>query len=221
MKRSVQPEILDSLPENHPDAVANRRDLRLINGIMGNFRWFRRALPRELRPGDRILELGAGTGDLGLALREACGGKAIRYCGLDLWSRPPEWPAAWDWIREDLLSFQHYSEYTILVANLILHQFSDFDLERIGVRVKDSRIRLILANEPRRHKIHQGQLQLLRPFGLHPISRHDGNVSVAAGFQGAELAERLGLTDAEWNVEIRSGFLGWYRLIAKRKEQAP
>jgi hypothetical protein len=218
MKRLVQPEILDSLPETHPDAVANRRDLRLINGIMGNYRWFCRNLPSRLSSGDRILEIGAGTGELGLRLRAACGGKLPHYCGLDLWSRPPDWPREWDWAREDLLESERFSEYTVIIANLILHQFDDEQLRRLGRKLRAGNIRLILASEPARRRLHQWQLQFLRPLGLNPVSRHDGHVSVAAGFRGEELPELLGLSAPNWNVQGTSGFLGWHRIVASRRE---
>src|SRR5688572_14054246 len=39
MQRTVQPEILDSLPHDHPDALHNRRDLRLTNFVTGDHRW--------------------------------------------------------------------------------------------------------------------------------------------------------------------------------------
>jgi len=38
----LQAELLDSLPPDHPDALHNRRDLRLTNALMGNSRWFQR-----------------------------------------------------------------------------------------------------------------------------------------------------------------------------------
>ena len=55
MTRTLTPELLDSLPSQHPDALRSRRDLRWINFAMGNHRWFARTLPPLLRPGDRVL----------------------------------------------------------------------------------------------------------------------------------------------------------------------
>jgi hypothetical protein len=216
MKRLVQPEILDSLPQDHPDAIANRRDLRLINGIMGNYRWFARTLPPRLRRGDRVLEIGAGTGDLGLALSRACRGRIAHYCGLDFWSRPDHWPADWDWVQQDLLEFKDYGDYNVIVANLILHQFEAADLRRLGQRLTQSNTRLILASEPARRRLHQWQLKLLRPFGLNPVSRHDGHVSVAGGFRGQELPALLGLSPPDWRIHSRTGFLGSNRTVAQR-----
>ncbi len=68
MQRILQAELLDSLPHDHPDALHNRRDLRVINRVMGNYRWFARTLPALLRPGEAALEVGAGDGTLGLQL---------------------------------------------------------------------------------------------------------------------------------------------------------
>ena len=45
-KREVEPEILDGLPAGHPDAIRSRRDLRLVNALMGNQRWILKQLHR-------------------------------------------------------------------------------------------------------------------------------------------------------------------------------
>lgn len=217
-QRLVQPEILDSLPESHPDALANRRDLRLINVVMGNHRWFARHLRQRLTASDRILEIGAGTGDLGLFLSHHLNPDQ-GITGLDLWSRPAIWPAEWPWRREDIMHFEGYDEYTILLGNLILHQFDNRQLLLVGERIRNSRIRLILVNEPARRRIHKHQLLLLRPFGLHPVSRHDGRVSIEGGFLGSELPEALGLDPEEWHIRTCSGFFGWHRMVAERREQ--
>jgi hypothetical protein len=219
MKRVVQPEILDSLPETHPDAIANRRDLRIINAVMGNYRWFKRELPPLLHTGDRVLEIGAGTGTLGLALRRSLVARSVPFDGLDRWSRPGKWPADWNWHQEDLLTFGGYDNYTVLVANLILHQFDEENLHNLGSRIRQSGIRLILASEPARRRIHQRQLRLMRPLGLNPVSRHDGHVSIAAGFQNEELPKLLGLDPDRWNVDCRDRVFGSNRMIALRKEE--
>jgi hypothetical protein len=218
MKRSVQPEILDSLPEDHPDALANRRDLRLINFLMGAHRWFRRTLIPLLRPSDRILELGAGAGHLGLSLRLAAPGRARRYSGLDRWTRPAEWPEEWSWIQADLLEFDRYADYTVVLANLILHQFEDEKLRRLRGRLVHRRLRLFLASEPARRRLHQRQLALIGRLALHPVSRHDARVSVAAGFRERELPELLGLGEPGWRVRSACGFFGWNRTVAVRAE---
>src|SRR5882672_8751466 len=93
MQRTLQPELLDSLPPQHPDARHSRRDLRVINRIMGNHRWFERTLPSCRRAGERVLEIGAGTGELGLRLSTW----GLPVSGLDLCPQPEEWIDTGDW----------------------------------------------------------------------------------------------------------------------------
>ena len=95
MSRIVQAELLDSLPHDHPAARQNRRDLRLTNWIMGNHRWLIRSVPRHIRPGERLLELGAGDGELARRLQRR--GRLVD--ALDLCPAPATWPAAADWHR--------------------------------------------------------------------------------------------------------------------------
>src|ERR1019366_8417000 len=110
MQRHLQPEILDSLPPGHPDAAHNRRDLRIINRVMGNLRWFLRELPPLVRPGERVLEIGSGTGDLGRLLMA----RGVSADGLDLWPRPENWPATRDWHVADVRAFGGFGRYPVV-----------------------------------------------------------------------------------------------------------
>src|SRR5438876_1088729 len=107
MLRELKPELLDSLPPDHPDALHNRRDLRLTNRAMGNFEWFARILSARSCPSGKVLEIGAGTGELGIHL----GKFGIKVDGLDLWPRPAGWPPESRWHQTDLLAFAGYDEY--------------------------------------------------------------------------------------------------------------
>ncbi len=195
MQRTLQPEILDSLPPDHPDALHNRRDLRLVNRLMGNHRWLARTLPRLLRPGETALELGAGTGELGLRLAAA----GVPVDGLDLWPRPSAWPAAQHWHSADLRSFPAYGAYAAIFGNLIFHQFSDDELAAVGTVLR-RHARVILACEPGRRRISQRVYRVIAPLlGANHVSRHDGHVSIAAGFLGDELPRALGLSTHDWD----------------------
>jgi hypothetical protein len=211
--RTVQPELLDSLPDDHPDARHSRRDLRLTNFAMGNFRWFRRTLPPLLRPGDRVLELGAGGGDLAQALRP----RDCRYAGLDLCSRPADWPAAWEWHRHDLRSFAHYGDFPVVLGNLIFHQFTPAELRALGAKF-NRHARLVLASEPVRHRRFQTLFAAAAALvgGSH-VTRHDAHVSIAAGFLGDELPAALGLDASVWRWRCTTTAFGAYRVIALRR----
>lgn len=216
MQRSLEPEILDSLPPNHPDALHNRRDLRRINRIMRNHAWIERALPPLLGPGERALELGAGTGELGLRLVRA--GAAVD--GLDLWPRPDTWPEGHAWHEADLLKFAGYGEYAAVVGNLIFHQFSAEDLAALGQRITAGGTRIVVACEPARWRSSQMLFRTLGPLlGANYVSLHDGHVSIAAGFVGEELPQALGLDPAAWRIHCSTTPLGAYRMVAVRKEK--
>ena len=216
-KREVEAELLDSLPQDHPDALRNRRDLRLINLFAGNFRWFERILQTTLRPDDHGVEIGAGDGWLGRRLEKRGRLPAgIRIDGLDLWRRPGIWPESWGWLSEDLMTFSAFDRYDFVLANLILHQFDDEQLRDLGQRLRGGP-RLIVACEPCRRSFHLRQFRLLKPFGLNHVSWHDGQVSIRAGFIGGELPGLLGLTGDSWNVRCDHTVLGMYRMVAQKR----
>lgn len=213
MPRKLQSELLDSLPHEHPDALHNRRDLRLTNQIMGNHRWLARTLRRLVQTRDTLLEIGAGTGELGGRLAE----RDLTVDGLDLWPRPADWPAARRWHVADLRAFDGYAHYNVIFGNLIFHQFSDADLAAFGARIRGT-TRLFVACETTRRRISQVLYRMPGPlFGASHVSLHDGHVSIAAGFQGEELPTALQFPVRDWQIECRTTALGAYHLIAERQ----
>ena len=212
MQRTLQPELLDSLPVNHPAALHNRRDLRLTNRIAGSHRWIRRTLPRLLRPGERVLELGAGTGELGLQLHAA----GVPVDGLDLWPRPSSWPADHTWHTADLRGFDGYDRYAIVCGNLIFHQFSGSELAALGENFR-RHSRVVVACEPARRRISQLLYRTFGPLlGANYVSLHDAHVSIAAGFRADELSRAFGLDRTNWNIRQTVSLLGLYRMVAVR-----
>lgn len=211
MERTLHAELLDALPPGHPDALRNRRDLRLTNVIMRNHAWLLRAVPAMLRPGERALELGAGTGEVGARL--AARGAAVD--GVDLWPRPAAWRRGQAWYRTDLRTFVGWDRYPVVFGNLIFHQLSADDLREIGARARN--VRAILACEPLRRRGSQIAFAAIAPLlGANHVSLHDAHVSIAAGFRGDELPTLLGLAANSWRIECRQTFLGAYRMIAVR-----
>jgi len=214
MQRILQAELLDSLPPDHPDALHSRRDLRIINRCMGNHRWFARTLPPLLRPGETVLELGAGDGAFGLRLAS----RGLPVDGLDLCPRPASWPPARAWHRSDLRTFQGYSAYPVVAGNLIFHHFSDEDLAELGAVLRQ-RARTIIACEPARRRSSQILLAVLGPLcGANRVTRHDGRISVGAGFRGSELPRALGLREDGWKIYCKEAAPGACRMVATRRE---
>lgn len=218
MERVIKPEILDTLEPNDPAALHNRRDLRWFNAIMGNYRWMTRSLRATIRPHEPILEIGAGTGDLGFHLLNHYPSETLTYAGLDLWPRPHAWPALWEWHQADLTTFTHYARYPVLIGNFIIHQFNDSVISNLFKNIV-SDVRVILLCETARRPLHLYQLPLSNLLGINHVSRHDARVSIEGGFIKNELAELMQLAPTAWDIDVSMTFLGAYRLQAIRKLQ--
>lgn len=213
MPRTLQPELLDSLPPDHPDAQHSRRDLRVINRLMGNHRWFARTLPSLLRPHETALELGAGTGELSAQLLA----RGTKVDGLDLVPRPTPWPSASAWHVADLRTFAGYDRYAAILANLILHHLSSDELSALGATLRRT-ARVIVASEPARRTRFQRIFALVSPLlRANHVTRHDAHVSIAAGFRDDELPRALGLAPPRWDCRCFTTGLGAYRLVAVRR----
>ena len=213
MLRRVDPEILDELPSDDPEAIRSRRDLRLINAIMGNHRWLARRIGIGFQTGWRVLELGAGDGELGQRLVQRNHVAANQIVGIDRAPRPLAWPAEARWLQGDVFA-EALPPAEIITANLFLHHFQADTLAELGRRLP-STCRLLVCNEPARRGLHVWQGNLLAIVaGLNRVTRHDMRVSIRAGFLRRELPEWLGISD--WKVFVSTTFFGAYRLEAHR-----
>jgi len=215
LARVVEPEILDSLPCDHPAARHNRRDLRLTNAVMGNHRWLGRVLRARAGRAEPALELGAGTGENAVRLRR----RGWQVDALDTWPAPAAWPAGARWHRADLRGFAGYGAYRVVFGNLILHQFTAAELAALGAQLAAGP-RLIAACEPMRRRLSQRLYRLLAPlFGANAVTRHDAHVSIAAGFVGDELPRLLGLDAARWAWRCGATVRGAYHMVAWRRDR--
>ncbi len=180
---------------------------------MGNHRWLARALPALLRPGERILEIGAGTGENAARLERA----GVAVDGLDLCEQPNGWPAHRRWHRTDLRTFDGYDQYDVVFGNLIFHHLDDLELSALGAVLR-ARVRVIVAAEPARSRLSQFLFRWIAPmFAVNRITMHDADVSIAGGFVGDELPRALGLEQAPWQANTFLATPGGYRLIAVRR----
>lgn len=212
--RLVQPEILDSLPEDAPAARRSRRDLRILNRIMGNGAWIQRVLAARARKGERVIEIGAGDGALAMALMK---NELGPVAGLDLVRRPAGWPVRATWFQTSVFDFVSWPDYPVVIASLVFHHFSAGELALIGAQLS-AHARLIVISEPLRTRRTSWLFRLLCPLiRADPVTRHDGRVSIEAGFRREELPTFLKLDAAEWTWKITETFGGAHRLIAERR----
>lgn len=212
MRRIVVPEILDSLPADHPEALRSRRDLVRINRLMGSLRWIERQVRAQDAPGP-LLEIGAGEGDLCRELAKVLPGQVT---GLDLAARPADLPSDVGWVQADVFSEEAgpvLASARTVVANLVLHHFQPEELQELGGRLHSAE--RIIVSEPARRRRHLWAAWLIAPW-VGRVTRHDMFVSIRAGFRGDDLPQSLGLGD-RWEWRSECGPLGACRLVARRR----
>lgn len=210
--RCVRPELLDTLPPTSAEAQRSRRELVRVNRVMGNLPWFLRHVPALALSGEKALELGAGDGALTLALIAA----GVPCEALDRFPAPPNWPDRTRWHVADLRAPADWSGHALVVGNLILHHVHAPELAALGQQL-DRHARVLVFNEPLRHFRSHFLWTLGAPLGgAGSVTRHDGRVSIAAGFFGDELPHALGLPPTRWTWTCEHTWLGAYRLIATR-----
>ena len=213
-QRTVLPELLDHLPPEDPAAIRSRSELRLINRLMDNHGWFVRKLKSWNHRPSSVLELGAGDGTLLAAALAGGAARADSWQAMDLAPAPPGWPTKAAWHQGDLFRLESLPAAQVVVANLFLHHFETRQLAWIGARLPAS-CRLLLASEPARHPVHRIQGRVLAWLAdLGPVTRHDMDVSIRAGFRGTELPDWMGLQG--WQVRTSRTPMGAYRFQAWR-----
>lgn len=209
VRRVVEPEILDDLPTEDPEARAARVDLRLLNFLMGNERWILRrvaAMPELAQRG--IVDWGAGSGELLGKLAKM--GPAT---GVDRATRPEGLSEQVDWRQVDV--FEDQTAGGLLVVNLFLHHFEGGALRHLGERM--SGFDAVVAVEPWRSRLALGLGGLMFPF-VSRVTRHDMPVSIRAGFRRGELTEALGLDPDAWEVSESIDWRGGLRWCARRRD---
>jgi hypothetical protein len=228
MRRRVEAETLDHLPEDDPSAIRSRRDLRLINRIMGNAAILDSLLHSSLaRPPSHIAELGAGDGSLLLRLakrraREWPGVTLTLVDRQNLLSAPTQaafadlgWTvhaAAMDvfsWLERE-----KHSRYDAVIANLFVHHFEADALSRL-FRAIAQIAECFVACEPRRAPVALLGSHLVGAIGANAVTRRDAVLSVHAGFRDRELSA-LWPHNGEWRTSENAARLFSHTFAAVR-----
>ena len=203
MIRTLQAELVDDLPAHHPNAIETRRDLRLINTLMGHAGIFVRSLKKAFpaQPPTRLLEIGAGDGQILLRVAKRLAGRwrDVDVTFVDLQNLLQEKTradfAALHWtvrsVEGDIFKLWSddaaLEETEAILANLVLHHFTDAQLNclfSIAAKKADA----FIAVEPRRERWSLFWANCLSLIGCGPVACHDAPVSVQAGFTHRELS---------------------------------
>jgi len=206
--RKLTPELLDHLPHDDPGAIRSRRDLRRINTFMGNDSWILKNITHET---ESITEIGTGDGNLLSKIHKNF--PTIPMIACDLAPKPDTLPDSVEWIRGNLLESTPEPSGGTLIANLILHHFTDQELGQLAPWI--SSFDTIIVNEPLRSAFPQILARLAHPF-IHANTRHDMRVSIEAGFVVNELPTLLHFQEKGFVVRETSTWQGSLRMLASR-----
>ena len=191
-------EILDD-PGVDPDLMRrSMRDVERANALFGG----RRAAIAELQlvlpsagPRVSMLDVGTGRGDIPAAARAAASkmGVELRTIGLDI-SEPLLGPASKgnsSIVRADALRLPFRDQSVdIVLASQVLHHFTEGQASLLVREMhRVARTAVVISDLRRSILAAAGLWAGSFPLGFHPVSRHDGVVSVMRGFVPRELAE--------------------------------
>lgn len=224
MNRVLEPEWLDELPPEDPQAMRSRQDLRRLNAIMGNAKLLNQAF-RQHRPAPgRIVELGAGDGQFMLSLLRRLPTppghlvlvdrqpsiadttyRALRTLG---WSVDVIAADVFDWLGSAEVG-------DTLICNLFLHHLPSTALAELFAACAE-RTTCLLACEPARTSVAHTASRLVGFIGCNAVTRHDAAVSVRAGFRDDELSA-LWPKDEDWQLEERAAGLFSHLFTARRR----
>ena len=197
--RVLKPEILDTLPPDSPDARASLADLVRINRYWGGLGTLRKLLDQAIAPGETFsfLDVGAASGDMGREvqrLRPQTRVTSLDYLASHLAGGQGRRVAA----DAFALPFPDKS-FDYVFSSLFLHHFSDGDVVRLLAEAGRVARKKVLTIDLWRLPIPYYFIGYTKPlFGWHPVSVHDGKISVEAAFKPRELAalaHRAGLAN--------------------------
>jgi len=228
--RRVTAELLDELAPEDPRALHSRRDLELLNGIMGHPAILTRALDAVATSSPlRLVELGGGDATLllRLARRRAHRWPKTAVTLLDL--QPTAAPATlaalrglgWsvEVVAADALEWLAHTRAdrdAVMFANLFVHHFEGERLARLLAGVA-AHARAFVCCEPRRARVALLGSRLLWALGCNDITRHDAVVSVHAGFRGRELTGAWPSSTDHWHMAETPAGAFSHLFVARRE----
>jgi len=182
------------------DAETRRRSLRDVsrsNRLLGGLR----AALLELRPAlttdapITLLDVGTGLADIPSRARTLAhrGGARVTIIGMD--AATPLLTAARGRLDQAVcgdalaLPFRDAS-VDVVMCSQILHHFETADAERLVREVDRVARRAVIVSDLRRSWVAAGGFWFVSfPLRFHPVTRHDGVVSVLRGFTRGELSD--------------------------------
>jgi ubiquinone/menaquinone biosynthesis C-methylase UbiE len=160
-----------------------------------------------------LLDVGMGMGDIPAQARLAAARHGVRLTTLGIDSVPALAVASRDRgvdvVCADARAIPLSAcSVDVVTCSQVLHHFFDDDIALV-LRELDRVARTrVIVSDLRRSRFAAGGIWLASfALGFHPVSRHDGVVSVRRGFRGAELRELIrSAVGCDPCIRARAGF---------------
>lgn len=212
--------------------VRSLRDVARANALFGGRRAVLRAvdeaLPELADGAGTLLDVGTGLGDIPFHARRLAArrGVTLRTLGVEL--SPALARASRERVGDALVADGFRLPFAdrsidLVTCSQVAHHFAEPDAERL-LRELDrvARVRVVVA-DLRRSWLAAGLFWCASwPLGFHPVSRHDGTLSVLRGFTAPELRALAGAAAGEGGRRARvARGLGWRITASWRPAGAP
>jgi SAM-dependent methyltransferase len=234
MKRFRGIELLDDPSVDSDARSRSLADVARSNRWLGGSRAMLVALRDVLRQIDdspelTLLDVGTGAGDLARVATRCAErlGKRITVVGVDLTSALPREARKSGAIRHGIgadamrLPFRDGS-FDIVLCSQLLHHFADDQVATVIAELYRVSGRALIIADLRRSWIAAIGFWLVSwPLRFHPITRHDGVVSVRRGFTTAELRRHVHEATSP-RARVRR-HLGWRltAIVTRRRRTQP
>lgn len=227
--RSQAPELLDDIAHQTPELHANLRDVYKLSQLMGVTRWLVKQVGDLTSASNsvmRVLDVGAGSGDIAIALVRAAGkvGRNIHVTAVDMS------PVVANIARRNTRAYGsievvvgngiqlpfHTATFDVAICSMTLHHLSEPQaaaLLRNLDRVTTSGF--VVVDLLRSRLAYSGAWLATRILTRNELSRHDGPLSVLRAFTLAELHALV--TDADVDHTTVSALFPWVAAVVQTK----
>jgi SAM-dependent methyltransferase len=194
-------EVLDGNDVDPQVRRRSHRDIQLSNMLFGGthalMAELREALP-DLPRSATLLDVGTGVGDIPARAARMAADRGVTLLSVGL-----------DSVEELVSTSTHRiplgvcgnalalpfaaSSIDVVCCSQVLHHFEDVDAVRLVREMhRVARVRVIISDLRRNWLAVAGLWTASFPLRFHPVSRHDGVVSILRGFTAAELRRLVG-----------------------------
>ena len=196
-------EYLDDPAIDGAIVVRSLRDVARANTLFGGRRAVLRALDETLpalaaRGAEAtLLDVGTGMGDIPFHARRLAARRGLRLETIGVELSEPLARASRERVGHTVLGDGFALPFAdggvdVVTCSQLLHHFAEPDAERLLRELtRVARVRVIVGDLRRSWLAAGGFWLATFPLGFHPVSRHDGVVSVLRGFTAPELRDTV------------------------------